>query len=552
MRRILILLLFALSILVIILTCSKKSTKPVLSSSSCSVSPTTLDFDTVPVGNYVAEKSFVIKNNSDDTLSGTIVETCHDFSIASGNANYKLAPIESLIVIIRFQPDSIGNKTCNVETGNSICSNVSCSGTGEMPPSCSVNPSSINFGNVTIGSSVDTNFIIKNEGGGTLNCNVTESCGDFSIFSGSGLHNLTPDQSYTVTVRFTPTSAGNKTCTYETGNGVCADVACSGVGVLAPACSVNPNNIDFGSRPIGSSFDTTFTISNVGGGTLTGNINKGSTMACSDYLIISGQGSFSLSAGESKVVTISFTPSSEINMGACSIETGNNLCNDVVLTGQGRTPTPTCSLSTESLDFGYVPIGGVADQTFTIFNRSNDGSILSGQVYLTLGCYGYSILSGGGTYSLAPGESKQVTIRFGVQYVGNYICTIYPDWVQRHCGDVECIADAYDATPVPTCSLSTTFLDFGTVKVDSMVQKTVTIYNTSKNGAYLSGQVYTFCNIMYFYVLQGGGTYTLAPGESRDVIVSFNPQFDYVYTCDLWLVDPSSECHVNLSGKGKY
>lgn len=102
---------------------------------------------------------------------------------------------------------------------------------------CAVTPTSIDFGTVSVGSSKDTTFTIKNTGGGTLGGSVSESCPDYSIVSGGGAYTLAGGESLTVTVRFEPASAGVKLCTIETGDALCSDVSCTGVGEDPPACA---------------------------------------------------------------------------------------------------------------------------------------------------------------------------------------------------------------------------------------------------------------------------------------------------------------------------
>jgi len=97
------------------------------------------------------------------------------------------------------------------------------------PPECSVSETSLNFGNVNIDSYGDLDFTITNTGGGTLSGDPNETCSHYSIVSGGEPYNLGGGQSHDVTVRFSPTSSGTKTCTIETGNPICSDVSCTGV-----------------------------------------------------------------------------------------------------------------------------------------------------------------------------------------------------------------------------------------------------------------------------------------------------------------------------------
>src|SRR5205814_4783885 len=65
---------------------------------------------------------------------------------------------------------------------------------------------------------------------------------------------------------------------------------------------VIPASLDFGTVPVGTSKDLSFTVQNTGGGTLTG-----SASTSAPYTIASGA-SFSLGPGASQLVTVRFSP----------------------------------------------------------------------------------------------------------------------------------------------------------------------------------------------------------------------------------------------------
>ncbi|MBU0559165.1 MAG: peptidoglycan DD-metalloendopeptidase family protein [Bacteroidetes bacterium] len=105
------------------------------------------------------------------------------------------------------------NMQANVSCGS--CESLNAVAVYFQTPSTStitVSPTSINYGNVTVGQSMDQNITITNQSSstGTLSGNVTISGTDFSITSGGGSYSLSPGQSRTVTVRFAPTSTTNR------------------------------------------------------------------------------------------------------------------------------------------------------------------------------------------------------------------------------------------------------------------------------------------------------------------------------------------------------
>lgn len=102
------------------------------------------------------------------------------------------------------------------------------------PPALSVTPSSLSFGDVTVGSSKDLTFAVQNSGGGTLTGSASTSATGFTIVGGASF-SLGAGTSQSVTVRFSPSSAatfiGNVTFT---SNGGAASLSVTGTGVTPP------------------------------------------------------------------------------------------------------------------------------------------------------------------------------------------------------------------------------------------------------------------------------------------------------------------------------
>ncbi|MEW6050826.1 MAG: dockerin type I domain-containing protein [Candidatus Zixiibacteriota bacterium] len=88
----------------------------------------------------------------------------------------------------------------------------------------------------------------------------------------------------------------------------------------------------------------------------------------------------------------------------------------------GAGGTDCCDITPGTLlDFVTVPIGQFKDLMFTLNNCG--GTTLNGTISET--SPQYSLASGGGSFSLAPGQSRTVTVRFEPTIVGVYSCTIW-------------------------------------------------------------------------------------------------------------------------------
>jgi len=395
---------------------------------TCSVSPTSLNFPSTPVGSS-STQTFTITNTGMSMLSGSVGESCTSFSVSP--SAYNLFPGQTQTFTVTFAPTSSGTKTCTISTG-SACANVSCTGVASGGPTtgCIVTPTALNFGAVPVGGSSSQTFTITNAGTGIMAGSVMESCSSFSV--SPNFYFLGAGASITVTVTFTPTSSGSKTCTVVT-SGTCADVVCSGIGggTPTPTCSVTPTSLSFPSIPVGSSSSQTFTIQNTGSGFLSGSLFS----SCSEFSV--SPSLYFLLPGAAVTATVTFTPSS-IGTKTCTISTGS-ACSDVTVTGTGGTAGPTCVVTPTTLGFGTVNIGNSSTQSFTITNTGMGG--MSGTI--SEFCPEFSVSPN--VFFLSSGGSLTVTVTFMPLSYGPKSCTIS---VSGACADVTCTGTGGFAPPV--------------------------------------------------------------------------------------------------------
>ncbi|MFH1843695.1 MAG: choice-of-anchor D domain-containing protein, partial [bacterium] len=476
----------------------------------CVVSPTSLDFGTVNVGD-VAFGSFTITNTGDEALSGSVSEDSPQYDITAGGGAYVLDPEESIMVTVRFAPTVRGLHTCIVDTGDDLCTDVFCTGMGEDPPNCVVDPDVLDFGSVTVGNNALRSFTISNTGDGTIAGTVTSPCAEMLIVDGAA-YSLTRNQTNEVTVMFVPAAAGPYVCTLDTGDDLCSDVICTGTGVDPPECTVAPTTLDFGTLTVGNTADLNFSITNTGGGTLSGLVAGGTA----HYSLVSGGGQYDLTAGQSVTVKVRFLPTAS-GTHLCVIDTGSDLCSDVSCTGVGEDPT-ACGVAPTTLDFGSVQIGSTLDMTFTITNTGT--AILNGNV--TESSSHYSIPLGGGPFTLDPGNSVVVTVRFAPTLGGTHLCII--DTGQDLCSDVSCTGDGFGP---PECDVSPDILDFGTVVVGQFSDLDFVVKNTG--GDTLSVDISELCS--QFSLVGGVGAADLASGDSLVVTVRFQPNTGGLLSC---------------------
>ena len=133
----------------------------------------------------------------------------------------------------QWTPSAVGTYTLTFPGNDKVTVTVA-------DPTVNVTPSSIDFGGVAVGGSVDKNFTVTNSGGGILSGTATTNP-PYSILSG-GTYNLSSGQSQAVTVRFSPTALGTfaGNVTFTGGSGASRAVT----GAAAEVKSITPSTVD--------------------------------------------------------------------------------------------------------------------------------------------------------------------------------------------------------------------------------------------------------------------------------------------------------------------
>jgi hypothetical protein len=243
---------------------------------------TSYSFGSVNVGSY-KDYTFIILNNgnadlvvSATTITGVSGVTGSEFIITSGGAPFTIAGGATHDLVVRFAPNSAGNKTArlSIESNdpdeNPFLITMVSNGTA---PDIASSPNSWSFGSVTLGSYSDKTFVIKNEGNADLSVTATTLAGsypgEYSIQSGGGSFTLATAATRDLVVRFQPTKVGidlnamlNISSNDPDENPF--QITLAGSGTAAPKLLVNPISLDFGT----TTNSMTFQISNTGGPTL--------------------------------------------------------------------------------------------------------------------------------------------------------------------------------------------------------------------------------------------------------------------------------------------
>jgi len=237
--------------------------------------------------------------------------------------------------------------TASTRTGTMTVAGQTFTVTQSGAVNISVAPGSLNFGDVYVGQSASQTITITNQSSSAaaLTGSVGTLSPPFSVVIGGGAFNLNPGQSVTITVQFSPTTAGAASASLfithnATNQSTPAMVALSGIGISAnaPVISVTPTSYAYGSVKVNRSKSASFTLSNSGKSNLT--ISSISITGTDAWMFtVSRGGSKTIKPGRSLTIRVVFKPASTGAQSATLVITSNDPVTPTVnipLTGTGE------------------------------------------------------------------------------------------------------------------------------------------------------------------------------------------------------------------------
>jgi hypothetical protein len=221
---------------------------PAYATTTFTVNPTSWNADVVPINTTVIQ-TITVTNTSGGVLTGSnlrmLITGSSDFKpqVTSIFCAFQWANNTTCNVYIQFTPSGSGARTANLSIYliDIYSVDVALSGTG-AGPAVSVNPTSWDFGNQTVGvTSGVKSFTLTNSGTqsltlGTLSVTGTNA-NNFALSGNNCTNNLTIAAAGTCTfgVTFTPSSTGLKSGSVSIpSNAATATVSLSGTGVNVP------------------------------------------------------------------------------------------------------------------------------------------------------------------------------------------------------------------------------------------------------------------------------------------------------------------------------
>lgn len=485
-----------------------------------SPNPSSLAFGSITVGTSTTQSETLTNTGGSPVTISQATATGTGFSMNGLSVPATINPNQSVTFNVVFAPASAGavNGSVNIvsDASNSPTS-IALSGTGLAAGSLTPNPSSVGFGNVTVGSSKTVGVSVTNNGGTALTISSAAASGTGFSFTGPSLPvTLNAGQSASFNAIFTPTVTGAASGTLtinSNGGNPTLSVPLSGTGVAQGQLTPNPTSFSFGNVQVGASKSLNGTLTNSGGSSLT--ISAASASG-TGYSLSGLTLPITLSAGQSTSFTVTFAPaaSGSVSGNVSVTSNGSNSNLSIPLSGTGVT-TGTLSPNPSALAFGNVQVGSNKNLSETLTNNGGS-SVTVSQANVT--GTGFSISGLSLPLTLAANQSVTFTATFtpsaGGAASGNLAV------ISNASNSTLNIALSGTGTTPGQLAVSPASLSFGSVVVGANASlggsltasgASVTVSSASLNNAE--------------FVLSGISLpVTLAAGQSASFSVTFTPQ----------------------------
>ncbi len=246
--------------------------------SSAQLTPSSRDYGDVVVGNTKV-KTFIVTNTGTANLTGiTVVLTNHTtFTKTTDACSGAVTPGSTCTFDITFTPTNATHSSdtitvsSNASNGAQMADVLGDGVTATTNPVSQVSPDDWTYDPTVAGGHQDKDLTLKNNGTGTLTGIALSTTGsNFSIHAEDCPTSLTAGATCTITVRFAPTTVGDKSGTLKVVSDNAANgnvvVPLDGISTTPPSSvDVSPSPYDFGQVERGVTVNHTFTFHNTGG-----------------------------------------------------------------------------------------------------------------------------------------------------------------------------------------------------------------------------------------------------------------------------------------------
>ena len=385
-------------------------------------SPTSLTFPDTLVGVASSPLTVTVSNTGGSSFTISNISTSGDFS-QTNSCPASLAPGGTCTVNVVFTPTTTGARTgvlTFTDTAPGSPHTVSLSGTGIAAPAVALAPTSVAFGNQTVGTvSAPQSVTVTNSGASNLTISTVTLTGanaaDFTKATDTCTGAIVaPAGTCAVSLTFKPSITGAESATLniaDNASGSPQTVPLTGTGVV-PGVTLAPTSLSFGSVLVATvSTPQSVTVTNTGSGNLTVSGVTFTGTNAADFAKASDACTGAIVAPEGTcTVSVTFKPSIT-GAESATLNIADNASGSpqtVGLTGTGISGAAV-TLSTNSLQLPDTHVNQTCQPGTVTLNNTGTAP---------LAISGISVVSGPFTQtntcptSLAPGSSCVVTVTF--------------------------------------------------------------------------------------------------------------------------------------------
>jgi hypothetical protein len=527
------------------------------------LSATSLTFGSQLVGTSSPAQTLTLANNGNSALGITslVVTGANpgDF-LETTTCGSSVAAGGSCAISVTFTPTAPGSRAATVTIADNAIGSpqtVNLAGTGTSP-AVSLTPASLAFASQNVGTtSAPQSVTLNNTGTATLSISgitmMGANPGDFIETTTCG-PSVGAGDDCTITVTFTPSSAGTRTASVmitDNASDSVQAVSLTGTGLSGQA-NLSPSSLTFASQNVGTtSAAQSITLSNTGNTSF--NVTSISTTGTNagDFSATTTCGS-SVTAGGNCTISVTFTPTATGTRTA-AVSISDNAAGGpqtVILTGTGS--APIASLTATSLSFSGQDLGTTsASQTFTLNNTGNQALTITslGLSGANPGDYGETTTCGS---SVAACGSCTISVTFTPTATGTRTAALT---VTDNSNNVAGSTQTVNLTGTgagPVASLTPSTLTFGIQTLNSTsAAQSITLTNTGNASLTIASISVTGTNAGDFAQRNTCGSSVGASGNCT-ISVTFTPTAISSRTASISIADSAttSPQSVTLTGTG--
>ena len=547
------------------------SSKAAVCFASATVTPTSLNWNFVPVGGRGAQKSVTLTNTQTTTITISSVAlggaNPGDFKIYSKTCGSSLAASASCGATVVFAPTTTGNRSATLQFTDSATNTpqtVTLAGLGVIGNTLSPNPSSLSFASTAIGSSSAAQSVLLTNA--TL-ASVTFSsaaisganAGDFSISRNSCSSTLAAASSCAASVVFKPTASGTRTATLQFTDSAANSpqlVSLTGMGAGSTTnISATPSSLTFASTTVGSSSAAqSATLNNSSSSTITISSVTIAGANAGDFFIASNTCGSNLAAGGQCTASVLFKPAASGTRTA-NLQFTDSAANSpqtVALSGTGAASSGTASISPSNLSWAFVAVGGIGGKkSITLTNGSTTTIAISGVTLAGANPGDFRIYSNTCGSTLAASASCSASIAFAPTTTGDRSAVLQ---FTDSAGNSPQVAPLSGLGVVPnSLTANPSSLMFATTVVgSSTASQSVVLANATTSAVSISGIVVAGPDASDFSISGTSCGTTLAAAGNCITNIVFKPAAAGTRTGTLQFTDSASNNPqmVSLTGTG--